>query len=363
MLEFELDEEQKMLSDAICRFADSKVRQIFRDADEEGHIPKDIVQVGWDFGLIPTAIPEQYGGFGEYSTVTNAIATEEFAFGDLAIGLNILVPGLAAIPIMLAGTEDQKKIFLPQFCESIAPPITAALSEPGVQFNPRKLSATAVEDGDSIILNGKKNLVPLAIEAETFLIYANESDRTQAFIVPRDSKGFEVGDREKLMGIRALPTYRLSLSDCRVPVENRLGGEGGIDFDLILNHGRVATSAAAVGVAKAGYEYARDYAKERVQFGEPVAHRQSIAFMLAEMAIGVDAARLLVWETAWKLDQGEDATRDATLMKMYVDDVVLKIADQAVQILGGYGYIREYPAELWLRNARGFSSFDGLAIA
>ena len=262
MLEFELDEEQKMLSEAICRFAKTKVRQIFREMrDEEGHIPEDIVQAGWDFGLIPTAIPEQYGGFGEYSTVTNAIATEEFAYGDLATGLNILVPGLAAIPIMLSGTEDQKKIFLPQFCESIPPPITAALSEPGVQFNPRNLSTTAVVDGDSIILNGKKNLVPLAIEAETFLIYANESDRTQAFIVPRDSGGLEVGDREKLMGILALPTYRLSLSDCRVPVENRLGGEGGIDFDLILNHGRVATGAAAVGVAKAGYEYARDYFK------------------------------------------------------------------------------------------------------
>jgi alkylation response protein AidB-like acyl-CoA dehydrogenase len=117
-----------------------------------------------------------------------------------------------------------------------------------------------------------------------------------------------------------------------------------------------------VGLAKAGYEYAKEYAKNRVQFDEPIAHRQSIAFMLAEMAINVDAARLMVWEAAWKLDQGQDATRDTTVLKYFVDDMVLKIADQALQILGGYGYIREYPVELWLRNARGFSSFDGLAM-
>ena len=164
------------------------------------------------------------------------------------------------------------------------------------------------------------------------------------------------------MGIRALPTYGLTLDDCKVPLTAKLGGEEGIDFDLLLNHSRVALGAAAVGLAKAGYEYARDYAKERVQFGEPIAHRQSIAFMLAEMAIEVDAGRLMVWETAWKLDQAEEATPEATVMKQFVDDMVLQVADRALQTLGGYGYIREYPVELWLRNARGFASFDGLAI-
>ena len=136
----------------------------------------------------------------------------------------------------------------------------------------------------------------------------------------------------------------------------------GIDFDLLLNHSRVALAASAVGLANAASDYARDYAKERIQFEEPIAHRQSIAFMLAEMAIEVDSARLMVWETAWRLDRGEDATQEATVMKHFVDQAVMHVADSAVQILGGYGYIREYPAELWLRNARGFSSFDGLSI-
>jgi alkylation response protein AidB-like acyl-CoA dehydrogenase len=245
----------------------------------------------------------------------------------------------------------------------LPPALTAALSEPKIQFNPRKLSTTAIVEGDAYVLQGTKCLVPSAGSADVFLIYADEDGKTQAFIVPRATEGLEVGEREKLMGINALPTFRLEINDCRIPVENKLGGEAGIDFDLILNHGRVALGAAAVGLAKAGYDYALDYAKNRVQFDEPIAHRQSIAFLLADMAIEVDAARLLVWETAWKLDQGEDATREATLMKSYVDDVVVQIADRAVQTLGGYGYIREYPVELWLRNARGFASFDGLAMA
>jgi alkylation response protein AidB-like acyl-CoA dehydrogenase len=164
------------------------------------------------------------------------------------------------------------------------------------------------------------------------------------------------------MGIRALPVHRLTLTDCRISAENKLGGEEGIDFGRILNHSRVALGAAAVGLARAGYEYARDYAKNRVQFGEPIAYRQSIAFMLAEMAIDIDAARLLVWEAAWKLDQGDDVTREAAVMKNYIDNIVLNVADRTVQTLGGYGYIREFPAELWLRNARGFATFDGMAI-
>jgi alkylation response protein AidB-like acyl-CoA dehydrogenase len=363
MLEFELDEEQKMLVDALGRFAETRMRKIYRDAEEEGAIPEGIVQAGWDFGLLPTAIPEQHGGFGEYSVITNVLAGEELAYGDLAIALNIMAPGLSAIPIMLAGSEAQKNAFLPRYCDTSPPAITTALSEPIIQFNPRKLTASAEIDGEDYVLKGEKCLVPLADSAEVFLIYANEDGQTQAFLVPAEAEGLEIKDREKLMGINALPTYRLALENCRIPKEDRLGGDEGIDFDLILNHGRVALGAAAVGLARAGYEYAVEYAKNRHQFDEPIAHRQSIAFLLADMAMEVDAARLLVWEAAWRLDQGLDATREATLMKNYIDNVVVQIADRAVQTLGGYGYVREYPVELWLRNARGFASFDGLAMA
>ncbi|MFN2223728.1 MAG: acyl-CoA dehydrogenase family protein [Candidatus Promineifilaceae bacterium] len=362
MLDFELDEEQKMLVEAIGRYSETQVRKAYRDADEDGAIPPEVSKAGWEFGLLPTGIPEAFGGFGEYSAVTGVLAMEEFAHGDLAVALEIGVPALVALPLMLAGTDEQKAAHLPDFCREAAPKVSAALVEPTIQFDPRGLNTTAAREGDGYVLDGAKCQVPLATEAETFLIYASEGGQTQAFLVPAGTDGLQVGEREKLMGIRALPTFGLTLENCRLPLANKVGGEAGIEFGVLLNHSRVALGAAAVGVARAGYEYARDYAKERQQFGEPIAHRQSIAFMLAEMAIEVDAARLMVWEAAWKLDQGEDATVEATVMKYFVDNMVLEVADRAVQTLGGYGYIREYPVELWLRNARGFATFDGLAM-
>jgi alkylation response protein AidB-like acyl-CoA dehydrogenase len=362
MLDFRPDEEQKMLMDTIARFAKERIRKVYRDAEEEGKTPEPVVQAGWEIGLLPTAIPEAYGGLGEYSSVTGALAMEEFAYGDLAIGLAIMTPNLVAIPIMLCGTDAQKAQYLPIFSGEQPPDMTGALIEPVVQFNPYRLKTTATRDGDAYILQGTKNFVPLADEAEMILVYAQEEGQTQAFLVPVDSPGLTIAGRDKLMGIKALPTNMITLADCRIPAENRLGGDSGIDFSLILNHSRVALGAAAVGVARAGYEYALDYAKQRVQFGEPIAHRQSIAFMLADMATEIDEARLLVWETAWMLDKGKNATAEATIMKQQVDRMVVLVSDRAVQILGGYGYIREYPVELWLRNARGFASFDGLAI-
>jgi alkylation response protein AidB-like acyl-CoA dehydrogenase len=362
MLEFELTEEQSMLVDAIGRFVENSVRKEARNAEEEGAIPEDLIQAGWDFGLLPTAIPEEFGGFGEYSVVTGALAMEEFVAGDLAISLNIFLPSLVALPLMLYGTEDQKSGFLPEFSQEKPPKVTAALTEPVIQFDPRNLDVTAVLDGDNFVLNGRKSLVPEAAMAEIFLVYAQYEGKTQAFLVPTESEGLMVGEREKLMGIKGLATYQISLTECQIPKTSQVGEEDGINFDHILSHSRTAMGAAAVGLARAGWEYAVEYAKNRVQFGEPIAHRQSIAFMLAEMAIAIDAARLMVWETAWKLDRSEPAVQEAAVMKYFVDDMVLKVADQTVQTLGGYGYIREYPAELWLRNARGFSSFDGLAM-
>ncbi len=362
MLDFRPDEEQRMLTEAIHRFAEEKVRKAFREAEETGRIPPEVVQAGWDIGLLPTGLPEAFGGFGEYSTLTNALAVEEFAWGDLALTLNILLPNLVALPLHLCGTEDQKAEYLPRFCEAAPPAVTAALTEPVFRFDPRRLQTTAERDGDSYLLQGVKTMVPLAPEADLFLIYAREGERTQAFLVPAGTAGLQVGEPVKLMGMNALQTYRVSLDRCRVPVGAKVGGEQGLDFDLVLNHGRIALGAAAVGLMRAGFEFARDYAKQRVQFGRPIAQNQSIAFMLAEMATDINQARLMVWEAAWKLDRGEAATRETTVMKYHLDDLAVKVADQAVQILGGYGYIREYPVELWLRNARGIAHLDGLAM-
>ena len=165
------------------------------------------------------------------------------------------------------------------------------------------------------------------------------------------------------MGIKALRTHELTLDELRVDRSARLGGEAGIDFARLMNRSRVALAALAVGVARAAYDYAREYAKERKAFGVAIAQKQAIAFMLAEMAIEIDATRLLLRQAAWKLDRGEDAMREAYLVKHYAADMVLKVCDNAVQVLGGHGYIRDHPVELWLRNSRGFAAFEGMAIA
>lgn len=362
MLDFTLDQEQEMLQRTVQRFAEERLRKLYREAEESGEIPPDVVQAGWDVGLLPSSLPEDVGGFGEYSAVTGAVAVEALAWGDLALTLAILAPNLVAIPILLCGTEAQKEQYLPRFCRANPPRVTAALTEPRIRFDPRNLQATAVSQDAGFVLNGGKSQVPLADDAELFLVYAGQNGKTEAFLVPAGAEGLVVEEKDEGMGLGALSTYKIGLNDVRLPAENRVGGEEGIDFDRLLNHSRVALGAAAVGVARAGYEYARDYAKQRVQFDEPIAQRQSIAFMLADMAIDMEAMRLLVWEAAWTLDQGQDATRQATVMKTYVDDRVVHNADRAVQILGGYGYMRDYPVELWLRNARGFAHFDGLAI-
>jgi len=214
------------------------------------------------------------------------------------------------------------------------------------------------------VLSGEKAFVPFAKEAEAMLVYANLDGQTQGFIVPKTAAGLSVRDEaEKLMSLNALPTYRVKLDGVKILKANRLGGEAGHDFQPVLAAMRVALAAMAIGVSRAAFEYSRDYAKEREVFGVKVAQKQAIAFMLAEMATEIEASRMLTWEAAWKLDTGkEDAFKDAYLAATGAADMAMLVTDRAVQILGGYGYIREYPVEMWMRNGRGFAILIGLAI-
>jgi alkylation response protein AidB-like acyl-CoA dehydrogenase len=363
MISFSPTEEQQMIVKMVQQFANDEMRKHYRECDESGAIPDRIINTAWQLGLVSTSIPEEYGGGGgEHSVITGSLIAEELAWGDLSMAMHILCPALVVIPILEMGTDEQKQKYLPAFCGDNYKAATSALIELKFGFDPYSLSTTAsLKDGDYVI-NGQKCYVPLATDADLLLVYAAENGNTQGFIIEKGTKGLEVGGREGNMGIKALATYELALKGCRVPKENRLGGEKGCDFNRILNCSKVALSAMAVGVAKAAFEYSRDYAKERVAFGEPIAARQAIAFMLAEMAIEIDATRLMSWEAAWKLDRKEEATKEASLVKTYADDMVIMVTDRAVQILGGHGYIREHPIELWLRNGRGFATFDGMAI-
>lgn len=365
MVSFKLSEDQQALVDILRRYAEKDVRPQAHEMDESAEPNADIIKTGWEFGLIPTALPEELGGLGDMSAITGALAMEELASGDLSSAFHLLTPALFAYPVALYGTAEQREELLPLFLEETFVPASSALIEPGIMFDPFDLKTTASAQDGKIVINGVKGYVPLADEASHILVYARNSEtgETEAYIVPRDAEGVSIDFREKLMGLRSLPTYRVKFENVTLEPSAKLGGAVGINFQNIIDRQNIALAAAAVGVARGAFEYARDYAKQRQQFGRAIAQNQSIAFMLAEMAIEIDATRLMVWECAWKADQGLDGvSRDAYLTRQYANKMVLTVTDGGVQTLGGYGFIREYPAERWLRNGRGFPTFDGLAI-
>lgn len=364
MYSFEPSDEQKMLVDAVGRFAINDLRSAAREADESGRLSGSLIAKGWQLGVLQASIPEAYGGFGERSAVTGALAAEQMAFGDLSAAFAIGTPALFALPLLLAGSEAQKQTYLPSIAGGDWQPFTAALVEYAFDFDPNALRTTATRQGEDYLLTGEKAFVPFAAQAGTLLIYANLNGQAQGFIVPAGSPGLTIAaEPERLMGVKALPLHRLTLEAVKVRSEGRLGGPSGHDFGPILASMQVAQAAASVGVAKAAFEYSRDYAREREAFGVKIAQKQAVAFMLAEMCTEIEAIRLMTWEAAWKLDAGkEDAFTDAYLASVGAMDMAMMVTDRAVQILGGHGYIREHPVEMWMRNGRGFATFTGFAM-
>jgi alkylation response protein AidB-like acyl-CoA dehydrogenase len=363
MYSFEPNEEQQMLIDVAKRYAENDLRPGAHDAEEERGFPKKLIEKGWELGMLQASIPEEYGGFGERSVLTSILALEELSWGDMAGAVAILAPSMFVSPILLAGTEEQKQEFIPPVIEAEWQPYTAAFIEYEFDFDANDMRTTAALDGDAYVINGVKRFVPFADQAEAMLVYANLDGKTQAFIVPKDTAGVNVGKREMLLGLNALPNFKVTFEGVHLPKENRLGREEGHDFTTILASNQVSLAAIAVGLCRASFDYARDYAKEREVLGSKIAQKQSIAFFLAEMAAEIEAIRLLTWEAAWLLDQGSDeAAYVAFLAWQGAIDMSMMVTDRGVQILGGHGYIREHPVELWLRNGRGISSLAGLAM-
>lgn len=368
MVSFDLNDEQKMVQETVASFAADLMEPVMRESDEEGKVPEEVIKKGWELGLLGGSIPEEYEGFGEeLSALTGTIALEELGWGDLSMALHLSAPSVLAISVLEQGTEEQKKEYLPSFCGEDFKAAASALVEPFFNFCPSALKATAARDGDEYVLNGSKCLVPLAPESDNVLVFAATKpgmgfSGMDAFIVPATAKGVNVGEREKNMGVKALATYPVTLKDCRVPLLSRLGGSAGCDFMRLLSRSRLALAALAVGMSRRALEHSVDYATQRVAFGEPIASRQAIAFMIAEMAIEVDAARLLNWEAAWRCDKDMDFEKEAALSKNYAADMAMMVCDRGVQIMGGHGYVRDNPVELWFRNARGFAAFEGLAM-
>jgi alkylation response protein AidB-like acyl-CoA dehydrogenase len=368
MLSFELSEEQAMVKETIAGFATDQIEPVMRELDESGEMSSDLVKTGWELEIIASSVPEEFGGFGEGpSALTGVMAYEELAHGDLSTALHICSPTVAAYSVLLEGTDEQKNALLPGACGEEFKASAAAIIEPRYSFCPSMLATRAVRDGDEYVLTGQKCLVPLAAESDNLLVFAATDPGAgfagvDAFIVPRSTKDMVVGEREKNMGLKALATYPVTFNGARVPLESKVGGSKGIDFLNLLSRSRLALAAMAVGLMRRAAEHSRDYAKERVAFGEPIGSRQAIAFMVAEMFMETDAARMLVWEAAWKCDRGEDFANDAAMAKNYAAEKCMKVCDGSVQVMGGHGYVRDNMPELWFRNARAFTTLEGMVM-
>ncbi|MFT5442785.1 MAG: acyl-CoA dehydrogenase [Myxococcota bacterium] len=361
MINFEPSEDQELIVETVRQFAENEIRPRARECDESGELPQDVLNQAHELGLVANSLPESCGGGGERSAVTGCLVAEELAWGDLSIAIGILSPTLAGLPVVDAGSRPQQDSVLATLCGPAFVPGSLAISEPDFDFDVYRPRTTASREGDEYLLNGLKCQVPSPAAGQPFLVTALVGDQLEAFFVAPDAAGLK-RTRESNLGIRALATEEITFDAVRVPAADRLGADLGADVRAIVTRGRVAMAAMAVGVARAAFEVATEYAKQRETFGAPIATRQAIAFKIADMAIEIDGVRLLTWEAAWNLDQGKDALREANLAYQQAEKVVLQVADGAVQIFGGHGYIRDYLPEMHLRNASGFSSFEALSL-
>lgn len=364
-MDFNLTEEQEMIRQMVREFAEKEVAPRALEMDEQGEIPGELIENIAEMGLLGIPIPEKYGG-EEGDFLSYIIAVEELSRVCASTGVTVETHvSLGSEPILNWGTEEQKQKYLPRLArgEMIG---SFGLTEPNAGSDAAGLETTAVLDGDSWLLNGSKIFISNAGLADLSIIMAM-TDKTKgtkgisAFIVETDTPGFTVGRQEEKMGIRAANTATLTFENVRVPKDNLLGREGeGFKIALhSLDGGRVAIAAQALGIAQNAFEKARDYAKMRKQFNRPISTFQAVQFMLAEMATEIKAARMLTYQAAWLKDQGERITEAAAMAKYYSSEVAMKLSSKAVQIYGGYGYIRENGVERLMRDAKITEIYEG----
>jgi alkylation response protein AidB-like acyl-CoA dehydrogenase len=365
MIDFTLTDEQQEMRDLAHTFAEEEIRPVAAELDEREEFPWELVNKAGELGLTSFAFPEEIGGLGITDELTNCIITEELSWGCAGVATVLGATHLASIPMLIAGTDEQKRRLLKPVIERNGL-CAMALTEPGAGSDVAAMTTTARRDGDSYVLNGAKRFITNGGIADLYVIFATV-DRAlghrgvTAFIVPGDTPGLTSGKKEKKLGIRCSHTGEVLLDDVRVPVENRLGEEGS-GFKLamtMLDRSRPMIAAIALGIARAAYEYARDYARERVQFGKPIAANQSIQFMLADMATNVQAARLMTWWSAKVTETGRPFLYESSMAKNFASDVAMEVTTDAVQIYGGYGYIREYPVEKLFRDAKITQIYEG----
>ena len=362
MISFGLSEEQELVRETLREFAADILRPLGRECDETSSIPDELLQSAWEFGLTSTQIPADCGGGGEErALVTNAIVLEELAYGDAALALALAAPSQFANAILDYGTDEQKKKSLPLFCGEQFHAASLALLEPGPVAEPMRPRTQAEAKGDGWVLSGQKSFVVLGDRASHFLVFARNLDGVDAFIVARDAEGLTISEPELNMGLKGLTTVGLDLERVEVAAGDRLGGEAGCSVAQLINNSRVALGSVLLGLSRAVLDYCVPYSKDRVAFDEPISKKQSIAFRLAEMHIECEAMRNLIWQAASYLENGRDASAQARYARTYVNEKALWIADNGIQVLGGHGFIREHPVEMWFRHARTLSVLEGSA--
>ncbi|HVS84669.1 MAG TPA: acyl-CoA dehydrogenase family protein [Gaiellaceae bacterium] len=363
---FALTDEQKALRDLAREFAEKEIRPREAEYDEKMQHPADVIEKAHDVGLMNLHVPDEYGGLG-LSAFDGMLVGEELNWGCSGMATSILANGLGSGPVILFGSDEQKAQWLPQLIES---PILACfgLSEPGAGSDVAALKTTAVLEGDEYVLNGSKTFITNAGYANWCVVFAKTDPKgghkgMSAFIVPMDAPGVTIEKHLDKMGQRSTDTSAFALQDVRVPTENRIGEEGdGFKIAMAtLDFTRPGTAIGAVGVAQAAYEHAVAYAKERVTFDMPIAMHQGVNFPIADMATEIQAARLLCWQSAWMLDTAgpREATLYSSFAKRFSADMAMKVTTDAVQVFGGYGYIKEYPVEKLMRDAKLFQIYEG----
>jgi acyl-CoA dehydrogenase len=364
VIDFSLTEEQLALQAMAREFALKEMRPNAARYDKGDAFPEEIMKKAFEAGFITCNIPEEYGG-GGLKELDMALISEELAAGCAGMFTTIMASSLAFTPIILFGTEEQKKKFLVPFTESMSF-ASFCLTEREAGSDAASLKTTAKKVGQEYIINGSKCFITNGGIARLYVVFANsDPDKgprgISAFIIPRETTGISVGKEEDKMGHRASNTAEMFFEDVKIPQENLLAKEG-IGFLVAmktLDKTRASVGAAGVGVAKTALEYAIDYAKTRVQFGKPIATFQNTTFKIAQMATEINAARHLVWHSAWLMDQGKPCGKESAMAKCFGSDVAMRTTVEVVQIFGGYGYMKDYPVEKLMRDAKLLQIYEG----
>lgn len=362
LFDLNVTEEQQMIRDSVQSFARDVLRPAAHDADEQLEMSADLLTQANELGLSMFAVPEAFGGAAaERSAVTSALVAEDLAHGDLTLALTILCPISVANALTQWGSAGQQSKYLAAFCSEKPPVATIAVNEPVALFNPHRLALTAHKAANGWVLNGAKSAVPLAHRSELLLVAAQTADGPAVFIVEGGTPGISFTDGRG-MGLRAAGLCDIQFDNVALPADARLG-EGDFNYKQFIDYGSMAWSALATGTAQAVLDYVVPYVNERVAFGEPISHRQSVAFMVANIGIEMESMRLLTWRAASRAEQGLDFHREAFLARTIAAERGMEIGTNGVQLLGGHGFTKEHPVERWYRDLRAVGiQYNGLHL-